>query len=68
MNRKKFKHTMRALNKVAAGNLKSPQKKKQFMQSAGIVLRHQSEKKNWMNIISTSSAGEWMIITTGNWD
>ena len=68
MTGKQFKHTMRALNKVAARNLKSPQKRRQFIRSAGIVLRHQSEKKNWMNIISTSSAGEWMIITTGNWD
>ena len=68
MNRKQFKRKMRALNKVAARNLKSPEATRQFLQSAGIVLRDQSEKAGWMNIISTSSGNDWMIIASGSWD
>ena len=66
MNRKEFKRKMRALNKVAAENLNSPKSARQFLRSASIMLRDQSETTSRMTVVSTSSADGWMIITTGD--
>ncbi len=65
---KKFKQQMLAINKVTAQNLKSRRSARQFLQTAGIKLREQSQHSNWMTVISTCSADGWMIISSGGWD